>query len=197
QITPAIGIRQKTSEKNFEEQLKAYNYLIEKQKEQLEGMVRLRKIKQKPLKEDSKRSRRAGLNCWGHFSQSDQVNRGILWPGECSQLNQQGAVALTWQVASFSCESSYLHPKRDDDPESHHAQYPSQHVPWRVGHTDRHLDLSDGDYASGKPSGTEKTSLLGNKADHHQENKIFKQFQVNKMSPVAQEALILVLELLI
>lgn len=52
-------------------------------------MARLRKIKQKPLKEDSKHSRTAGLNCWDHFSQSCQVNRGILQPGECSQLNLQ------------------------------------------------------------------------------------------------------------
>ncbi|XP_048154377.1 centromere protein J-like [Corvus hawaiiensis] len=395
QITPAIGIRQKTSEKFVEEQLKADNHLIEKQqKEQQgkpkitprklflkrrEGIARLKKIKQRPVKEDSKNSRRAGLNFWGHFSQSSQVNRGILQPGECSQLNLQvsssmqmdthekkpdcalaeremkvktdceakvveqsaeekeviggdkdlkenlgdtpqrrwpeilqprpktatdtnlqvgeelethhmgpleqvgktagravegtlqkdlgrvdqplkghliegaktplevlqrhyplqgldtdhikeaewsagpaftqgqnwvqvcpqevvdsqnleskrqihtgfkvvndkiikitcsspeavekgssalqqewqrrGTVASKWQVASFSCESNCLPPKSNNDPKSHHAQYPSQHVPQGVDHTGRHLDLSDGDYASDEPSGTEKISL--------------------------------------
>ncbi|KAM4785523.1 uncharacterized protein ACIQIH_004420 [Cyanocitta cristata] len=398
QITPAIGTRQKTSEKFVEEQLKADNHLIEKQQKEKqgkpkitprkvflkrrEGMARLKKIKQRPVKEDSKNARRAGLNFWGHLSQSGQVNRGILQPGECSQLNLQvsssmqmdthekkpdcalaeremkvktdceakvveqsaeekeviggdkdlkenlgdtpqrrwseilqprpktatdtnlqvgeeletyhmdpleqvgktagravegtlqkdlgrvdqplkehliegaktplevlqrhyplqgldtdhikeaewsagpaltqgqkwvqvcpqevvgdsqnleskrqihsgfkvvndkiikitcsspeavekgssssalhqewqrrGTVASKWQGTSFSCESSCLPPKSNDDPKSHHAQYPSQHVPQGVDHTDRHLNLSDGDYASDEPSGTEKISL--------------------------------------
>ncbi|NWW90958.1 CENPJ protein, partial [Rhynochetos jubatus] len=67
-----------------------------------------------------------------------------------------------WQrkghVASLSCESSCLSSNSDDDPKSHHAQYPSQHGPQGVDCTDRHLDLSDGDYASDEPSGTEKMS---------------------------------------
>ncbi|CAM9932434.1 unnamed protein product [Bubo scandiacus] len=104
-ITLPIGIRQKTSEEFVEEQLKVDNHLIEKQqKEQQskvkvtpqkaflkrkEGMARLKKNKQKPLKEDSKHSRRAGLDCWGHFSQPGQVDTGIMKAGECSELNLQ------------------------------------------------------------------------------------------------------------
>ncbi|XP_039235499.1 centromere protein J-like [Pipra filicauda] len=104
-VTSAIGIRQKTSEKFVEEQLKADNHLTEKQhKEQQskakitslkvslkrrEVMARFKKIKQKTVKEDSKHSRRAGLNHWGNFFQSGQVNTGILQPGECPQLNLQ------------------------------------------------------------------------------------------------------------
>ncbi|XP_035745524.1 centromere protein J-like [Egretta garzetta] len=104
-ITPAIGIRRKPSEEFVEEQIKVDNHLTaELQKEQQskanvtprkaflkrkEGMARLKKNKQKPLKEDSKHSRRAGLNCWGHFFQPGQVDAGIPQPGECSQLNLQ------------------------------------------------------------------------------------------------------------
>ncbi|XP_054676190.1 uncharacterized protein LOC129204357 isoform X2 [Grus americana] len=104
-ITPATGTRQNISEEFVEEELKVENHLTEKQqKEQQskakvtpqkaflkrkEGMARLKKSKQKPLKEDSKHSRRAGLDRWGHFSQPGQVDAGILQPGECSQLNLQ------------------------------------------------------------------------------------------------------------
>ncbi|NXU15857.1 CENPJ protein, partial [Pardalotus punctatus] len=75
------------------------------------------------------------------------------------QRKGTGTVASTWQVAFFSCESNCLSSKTDDDPKSHHAQYPSQHVSQGADHTDRHLDLSDGDYASDEPSGTEKISV--------------------------------------
>ncbi|NWU12602.1 CENPJ protein, partial [Cephalopterus ornatus] len=82
--------------------------------------------------------------------------------GSSSALQQEWqrkeTVASTWQVASSSCESNCLSRNSDDDPKSHHVQHPSQHVPQRVDHTDRHLDLSDGDYASDEPSGTEKMS---------------------------------------
>ncbi|XP_054053193.1 centromere protein J-like isoform X1 [Rissa tridactyla] len=104
-VTPAIGIRQKPSEEFVEEQLTVDNHLITKQqKEQQskakvtprkaflkrkEGMARLKKNKEKPLKEESKHSRRDGLDCWGRFSQPGQVDAGILQPGECSQLNLQ------------------------------------------------------------------------------------------------------------
>ncbi|GAB0186982.1 centromere protein J-like [Grus japonensis] len=104
-ITPATGTRQNISEEFVEEELKVENHLTEKQqKEQQskakvtpqkaflkrkEGMARLKKSKQQPLKEDSKHSRRAGLDRWGHFSQPGQVDAGILQPGECSQLNLQ------------------------------------------------------------------------------------------------------------
>ncbi|NXT76669.1 CENPJ protein, partial [Zapornia atra] len=71
----------------------------------------------------------------------------------------KGPAAYTWHVASLSCESSCLSSNSNDDPKSHHAQYPSQHGSWGVDHTDRHLDLSDGDYAGDEPSGTEKISV--------------------------------------
>ncbi|NXC32836.1 CENPJ protein, partial [Campylorhamphus procurvoides] len=82
--------------------------------------------------------------------------------GSSSALQQEwqkkGTVASMWQVASLSCEPSCLSRNNDDDPKSHYDQYPCQHVPQGVDHTHRHLDLSDGDYASDEPSGTEKTS---------------------------------------
>ncbi|NWX08435.1 CENPJ protein, partial [Caloenas nicobarica] len=84
--------------------------------------------------------------------------------GSSSSVLQQewqgkGTAASMWHVASLSCESSCLSSNSDDDPKSHHTQYPSQHEPQGVDHTDRHLDLSDGDYASDEPSETEKTSV--------------------------------------
>ncbi|NXI86287.1 CENPJ protein, partial [Rhipidura dahli] len=92
-------------------------------------------------------------------SSPEAVEKGSSSSALQQEWQRKGNVASTWQVTPFSCESSCLPPKHDDDPKSHHAQYPSQHVPHRVDHTDRHLDLSDGDYASDEPSGTEKTSL--------------------------------------
>ncbi|NWU19272.1 CENPJ protein, partial [Dyaphorophyia castanea] len=92
-------------------------------------------------------------------SSPEAVEKGRSTSASQQEWQRKGTVASTWQVASFSCESSCLPPKSDDDPKSHHAQYPSQHVPQGVDHTDRHLDLSDGDYASDEPSGAEKISL--------------------------------------
>ncbi|NXO07408.1 CENPJ protein, partial [Oriolus oriolus] len=92
-------------------------------------------------------------------SSPEAVEKGSSSPALQQEWQRKGTVASTWQVASFSCESSCLPPKSDDDPKSHHAQYPSQHVPQGMDPTDRHLDLSDGDYASDEPSGTEKISL--------------------------------------
>ncbi|NWW65594.1 CENPJ protein, partial [Ifrita kowaldi] len=89
----------------------------------------------------------------------EAVEKGSSSSALQEEWQRRGTVASTWQVASFSCESSCLLPKSDDDPKSHHAQYPSQHVPQGMDHTDSHLDLSDGDYASDEPSGTEKRSL--------------------------------------
>ncbi|XP_030355547.1 uncharacterized protein LOC115613768 [Strigops habroptila] len=109
-ITPAIGIRQNSSEEFVEEQLEVDNHLLEKQQKeqqskakvttrkaflkQKEDRTRLKKNKQKPLKENSKPSRRAGLDCWGHFSQLGQVNAGILQPGVCSQFNLQASSSM-------------------------------------------------------------------------------------------------------
>ncbi|NXB37378.1 CENPJ protein, partial [Eulacestoma nigropectus] len=92
-------------------------------------------------------------------SSPEAVEKGSSSPALQQEWQRKRTVASTWQVASFSCESNCLPPKSDDDPKSHHAQYPSQNVPQGVDHTDRHLDLSDGDYASDEPSGTEKISL--------------------------------------
>ncbi|NXM01441.1 CENPJ protein, partial [Tyrannus savana] len=74
------------------------------------------------------------------------------------EWQRKGTVASTWQVASLSGESNCLSRSSDDDLKSYHIQHPSQHVTQRVDQTDRHLELSDGDYASDEPSGTEKTS---------------------------------------
>ncbi|KAM9563200.1 uncharacterized protein ACIB01_006061 [Guaruba guarouba] len=104
-ITPAIGIRQNTSEEFVEEQLEVGNYLLEKQQKEKQskakvttrkaflkrkdGMTRLKKNKQKPLKDNSKHSGGAGLDCWGHFAQPGQVDKGILQPVEYSQFSLQ------------------------------------------------------------------------------------------------------------
>ncbi|NXB26434.1 CENPJ protein, partial [Rhagologus leucostigma] len=92
-------------------------------------------------------------------SSPEAMNKGSSSSALQQEWQRKGTVASTWQVASFSCEPSCLPPKSDDDPKSHHTQYPSQHVPQGVDHTDRDSDLSDGDYASDEPSGTEKISL--------------------------------------
>ncbi|NXG06627.1 CENPJ protein, partial [Sakesphorus luctuosus] len=82
--------------------------------------------------------------------------------GSSSTLQQEwqrkGTFASTWQAASLAREPSCLSRNSDDDPKSHYVQYPSQPVPQGGDHTERHLDLSDGDYASDEPSGTEKTA---------------------------------------
>ncbi|NWQ85222.1 CENPJ protein, partial [Burhinus bistriatus] len=75
------------------------------------------------------------------------------------ELQRKGTAASMWHVAPLSCESSCSSSNSDDDPKSHHTQYPSQHGPQGVDHNDGCLDLSDGDYASDEPSGTEKMSV--------------------------------------
>ncbi|NWW19684.1 CENPJ protein, partial [Falcunculus frontatus] len=92
-------------------------------------------------------------------SSPEAVEKGSSSSALQQEWQRKGTVASTRQIVSFFCESSCLPPESDDDPKSHCAQYPSQHVPQGVDHTDRHLDLSDGDYASDEPSGTEKISL--------------------------------------
>lgn len=71
----------------------------------------------------------------------------------------KGAAASMWHVPSSSCKSSCLSSNSDENSTSHHAQCPSSHRPQGADHTDGHLDLSDGDYASDEPSGTEKMSV--------------------------------------
>lgn len=71
------------------------------------------------------------------------------------EWQRKGTAASMWHVASLSCESSCLSSSSDNNLKSHHAQYPSQHGPQEADHNDRHLDLSDGDYASDEPSGNE------------------------------------------
>ncbi|NWV04499.1 CENPJ protein, partial [Ptilonorhynchus violaceus] len=92
-------------------------------------------------------------------SSPEAVEKGSSSSALQQDWQKKGTVASTWQVASFSCKSSCVSPESDDDPKPHHAQYPSQQVPQGVDHTDRHLDLSDGDYASDEPSETEKISV--------------------------------------
>ncbi|NWX78950.1 CENPJ protein, partial [Alca torda] len=92
-------------------------------------------------------------------SSPEAVEKGSSSLALQQKWQRKGTAASTWHVASLSCESSCLSSNSDDDPKSQHAQYPSQHGPWEVDHTDGHLDLSDGDYASDEPSGTEKLSV--------------------------------------
>ncbi|NXE87493.1 CENPJ protein, partial [Menura novaehollandiae] len=92
-------------------------------------------------------------------SSPEAVEKGSSSSALQQDWQRKGGVVSTWQVASLSCESSSSSSKSDDDPKFQHAQYPSQHVPQGPDHTDRHLDLSEGDYASDEPSGTEKISV--------------------------------------
>ncbi|NWU52574.1 CENPJ protein, partial [Dromas ardeola] len=92
-------------------------------------------------------------------SSPEAVEKGNSSSALQQKWQRKGTAALACHVASLSCESSCLSSNSDDDPKSHHAQYPSQHGPQEVNHTDGRLDLSDGDYASDEPSGTEKMSV--------------------------------------
>ncbi|NXC06517.1 CENPJ protein, partial [Orthonyx spaldingii] len=92
-------------------------------------------------------------------SSPEAVEKGSSSSTLQQEWQRKGTVASTWQFPSFSCEPRLLPPKSDDDLKSHHARYPSQHVPQGVAHTDRHLDPSDGDYVSDEPSGTENISV--------------------------------------
>ncbi|NWS59532.1 CENPJ protein, partial [Chunga burmeisteri] len=89
-------------------------------------------------------------------SSPETVEKGSSSLALQQEWQRKGMASSTWYVASLSCESSCLSSNSDDDPKSRHAQYPSQHGPQGVNHTDGHLDLSDDDYASDEPSGTEK-----------------------------------------
>ncbi|NXN63746.1 CENPJ protein, partial [Himantopus himantopus] len=92
-------------------------------------------------------------------SSPEAVDKGRSSSAFQQEWQRKITSASTWHVASSSCESSCLSSNSDDDPKSHHAQYPSQHGPQGVDHSDACLDLSDGDYASDEPSGTEKMSV--------------------------------------
>ncbi|NXE77992.1 CENPJ protein, partial [Cochlearius cochlearius] len=100
-------------------------------------------------------------------SSPEAVEKGSSSSALQQERQKKRTAALTWHVAPLSCESSCLSSNSDEDPKSHHAQYPSQHHaqypsqhgPQAVDHMDGHLDLSDGDYASDEPSGTEKMSV--------------------------------------
>ncbi|NWI25960.1 CENPJ protein, partial [Sula dactylatra] len=92
-------------------------------------------------------------------SSPEAVEKGSLSSALQQEWQRKGTAASTWHVESLSRESSCLSSNSEDDPKSHHARYPSQHGPQGVDHNDRHLDLSDGDYASDEPSGTEKMSV--------------------------------------
>ncbi|NXV88769.1 CENPJ protein, partial [Calonectris borealis] len=89
----------------------------------------------------------------------EAVEKGSSSSAFQQEWQRKGTAASTWHVASLSCESSCLSSNSDDDPKCHHAQYPSQHGRQGVDLADRHLDLSDGDYASDEHSGTEKMSV--------------------------------------
>lgn len=78
------------------------------------------------------------------------------------EWQRKGTAAMTWHVASSSHESGCLSSNSDDDPKSHCSQYPSQHGPQVADHCDRHLDLSENDYASDETSEIEHISMKKN-----------------------------------
>ncbi|NXJ45469.1 CENPJ protein, partial [Spizaetus tyrannus] len=92
-------------------------------------------------------------------SSPEAVEKGSSPSALQQEWQRKGTAASVWHVQSSSCESSCLSSNSDENSKSHHAQYPSSHRPQGVDHTDGHLDLSDGDYASDEPSGTEKVSV--------------------------------------
>ncbi|NXK19894.1 CENPJ protein, partial [Arenaria interpres] len=89
-------------------------------------------------------------------SSPEVVEKGSSSSALQQEWQRKGTAALMGHVASLSCESSCLSSSSDDDLKSHDA---SQQGPQGVDRPDRHLDLSDGDYASDEPSGTEKMSI--------------------------------------
>ncbi|NXK03774.1 CENPJ protein, partial [Herpetotheres cachinnans] len=92
-------------------------------------------------------------------SSPEAVEVGSSFSALHQEWQRKGTVASTWHVASLPCESSCSSSNSDDDPKSLHSQYRSQHGPQGVDHIERHLGVSDGDYASDEPSGTEKISV--------------------------------------
>ncbi|NXT29510.1 CENPJ protein, partial [Syrrhaptes paradoxus] len=89
-------------------------------------------------------------------SSSEAVKKGSSSSALQQEWQRKGTAASTCHVASLSYESSCLSSNSDDDPAS---QYTSQHGSQGADHTDGRLDLSDGDYVSDEPSGTEKMSV--------------------------------------
>ncbi|KAM9382883.1 centrosomal P4.1-associated protein-like [Phaethornis superciliosus] len=90
-------------------------------------------------------------------SSPEAVQKGNLSSALQQEWQRKGTAALAWHVAPSSSDSSCSSSSRDDDPKCHHTQYPTQ--PGGQDHPDRHLDLSEDDYASDEPSGTEKMSV--------------------------------------
>ncbi|NXG62322.1 CENPJ protein, partial [Hemiprocne comata] len=129
------------------------------------GQVCLQELVSASQRSESKRQIHTGFKMVNDkivkitHSSPEAVQKGSLSSTLQQEWQRKGTTALTWHVASLSCDSSCLSSNSDDDPKSHHAQYSSQHGPQGLDHTDRHLDVSDGDYISDEPSGTEKTSV--------------------------------------
>ncbi|NXY41583.1 CENPJ protein, partial [Ceuthmochares aereus] len=89
----------------------------------------------------------------------EAVEKGSSSSALQQEWQRKGTTTSMWHVASLSCESSCLSSNSGDEPKSRHDQYPSQHGPHGADHTDQNLDLSDDDYASDEPSGTEKNPV--------------------------------------
>ncbi|XP_010290077.1 PREDICTED: centromere protein J-like [Phaethon lepturus] len=100
--------------------------------------------------------------------QQDQVMRQQMEQLQRLVAEQQKIIALyNPEQGKSNTSEGFSETKRssDDDAKPQQAQYPSQHGPQRVDHTDGHFDLSDGDYASDEPSGTEKMSVKRTRMD--------------------------------
>ncbi|XP_025050116.1 T-complex protein 10A homolog isoform X1 [Alligator sinensis] len=90
--------------------------------------------------------------------------KGDTSVGHQRLCQSSGNAPCQWNALAVASESSHTSTDSEDDPKSHCSQYPTQAAPQKVGRTDRHLDLSDADYASDEPSGAEKMTLKKHKS---------------------------------
>ncbi|XP_050804988.1 centromere protein J-like isoform X3 [Gopherus flavomarginatus] len=58
------------------------------------------------------------------------------------------SAAYRWKAQPLSSGSGCTSTDSEDDPKSYCTRSPTMHVPQKVGHTDKNLDLSDADYAA-------------------------------------------------
>ncbi|XP_030412606.1 T-complex protein 10A homolog 2 isoform X3 [Gopherus evgoodei] len=69
------------------------------------------------------------------------------------------SAAYRWKAQPLSSGSGCTSTDSEDDPKSYCTRSPTMHVPQKVGHTDKNLDLSDADYATDELSGAEDLAL--------------------------------------
>nr|XP_008122957.1 PREDICTED: uncharacterized protein LOC100565553 isoform X1 [Anolis carolinensis]XP_008122962.1 PREDICTED: uncharacterized protein LOC100565553 isoform X1 [Anolis carolinensis]XP_016854871.1 PREDICTED: uncharacterized protein LOC100565553 isoform X1 [Anolis carolinensis] len=69
--------------------------------------------------------------------------------------------ADTWEGKHLSGESVYTSTESEDEHQSHYSEYLIKHSPLKTSKTSKSVDLSDADYATDEPSGTEDYSWKG------------------------------------